>query len=73
VVARTGVNPAVLFLGLVLATMPLGAFAAGIPPSITQQPVSLTVTQGTTATFNVVANGDPPLRYQWYFFGTALS
>ena len=34
-------------------------------PSITQQPSSLTVTQGGTTIFSVVANGDPPLSYQW--------
>jgi T5SS/PEP-CTERM-associated repeat protein len=37
----------------------------GVPPMITQQPASLTVTQGATAVFSVVATGDPPLSYQW--------
>jgi T5SS/PEP-CTERM-associated repeat protein len=40
---------------------------AGTAPSLTQQPVSLTVTQGATASFSVVAGGDPPLGYQWRF------
>jgi hypothetical protein len=40
-----------------------------LPPSITQQPVSLTVKQGDPATFMVVATGDPPLSYQWRFSG----
>src|SRR6266849_113194 len=39
-----------------------------IPPSITQQPVSLTATQGDNVTFTVVvAIGDMPLSYQWRF------
>ena len=37
------------------------------PPAITQQPASLTVTQGATVTFSVTATGDAPLRYQWRF------
>ena len=42
-------------------------------PSITQQPASLVVTQGTTATFSVAATGAPPLTYQWRFGGNNLS
>jgi Leucine-rich repeat (LRR) protein len=41
-------------------------------PSIAGQPASRTNLAGTTATFNVTANGSPPLSYQWLFFGTAL-
>ena len=40
-----------------------------IAPTVTQQPMSLTVTQGATATFTVTASGDPPLIYQWRFNG----
>ena len=36
----------------------------GIPPLITQQPVSLTVTQGQAASFTVAASGQP-LSYLW--------
>jgi len=36
-----------------------------LPPTITKQPQSLTVTQGHTAVFNVQASGTPPLYYQW--------
>ena len=36
----------------------------GIPPKITQQPVSLTVNPGTSATFSVTATGTPN-TYQW--------
>ncbi|WP_400260580.1 leucine-rich repeat protein [Candidatus Methanomassiliicoccus intestinalis] len=38
---------------------------AGKSPSITQQPVSQTVTEGQTATFNVTADGEPTPTYQW--------
>ncbi|HXJ55386.1 MAG TPA: immunoglobulin domain-containing protein [Verrucomicrobiae bacterium] len=43
---------------------------AGMPPTISQQPVGRTVVQGAAADFSVIATGDPPLTYQW-FFGTA--
>ncbi len=36
-----------------------------VPPSITTQPQSVTVTAGQTATFTVVATGTAPLAYQW--------
>ena len=35
-------------------------------PTITQQPASLTVTAGQSATFSVTATGTAPLSYQWY-------
>ncbi|HEY3270082.1 MAG TPA: immunoglobulin domain-containing protein [Geothrix sp.] len=35
------------------------------PPTITTQPASVTVTAGATATFTVVAGGNPPFTYQW--------
>jgi hypothetical protein len=35
-------------------------------PTITQQPASLTVTQGQTATFTVQSSGQTPFGYQWY-------
>lgn len=41
-------------------------------PTITAQPVSLTVTAGDTATFTVTASGDA-LGYQWYLAGSAIS
>ena len=36
-------------------------------PSITQPPLSLSVPQGSNATFTVTAAGDSPLSYQWRF------
>src|SRR5256885_13606774 len=46
---------------------------AGTPPSITMQPSSLVVTQGSAASFSVSAGGDAPLAYQWRFGGGPLS
>jgi hypothetical protein len=40
------------------------------PVVITNQPASLTLPAGATATFSVGASGTPPLTYQWYFNGT---
>lgn len=36
-----------------------------IAPSITTQPVALTLNAGATATFTVVASGSAPFSYQW--------
>ncbi len=38
---------------------------AALPPSITTQPASETVTAGQSATFTVTASGTAPLSYQW--------
>lgn len=35
--------------------------------NIVAQPVSLTVTQGTVASFSVLASGVPTITYQWFF------
>jgi hypothetical protein len=42
------------------------------PPSITVQPVSVTILAGGTASFSVAAAGTAPLAYQWYENGTAI-
>jgi len=42
------------------------------PPLITQQPASLTITQGQTATFTVLAMGNN-LCYQWGFNGASVA
>src|SRR2546422_2254966 len=47
--------------------------AAVVPPSITTQPTSQTVTAGQSATFSVAASGTAPLSYQWRKNGTAIS
>jgi hypothetical protein len=54
-------------------TSAVATLTVRLPPSITQQPVSLTVTQGDNATFSVTATGDPQLNYQWRFGGNNLS
>ncbi|MCW5664484.1 MAG: immunoglobulin domain-containing protein [Piscinibacter sp.] len=36
-----------------------------LPPSITQQPASASVSEPDTATFSVTALGTPPFTYQW--------
>jgi hypothetical protein len=44
-----------------------------VPPSITTQPLSQTVTSGQTATFTVTATGTGTLAYQWKKNGTAIT
>ena len=44
-----------------------------MPPLIIVPPVSLTVTQGSTAQFTVVAIGTPPPTYQWTRNGVSLA
>lgn len=41
-------------------------------PSISQQPVSATVTEGQDTNFAVVASGTPPITYQWQRNGQAI-
>ncbi|NMC63417.1 MAG: hypothetical protein GYA55_09660, partial [SAR324 cluster bacterium] len=43
-----------------------------IAPTITQQPVSKTVTLGESVTFSVIATGSSPLSYQWRKNGVAI-
>jgi hypothetical protein len=43
-----------------------------VAPSIATQPASLSVTQGSNATFNVTATGSAPLSYQWKFNGVNI-
>lgn len=43
-----------------------------LSPSILSSPQSLTVTNGATASFAVVAAGSPPIAYQWKFNGADL-
>ena len=41
--------------------------AISTPPTITNQPASLTNLVGSNVTFSVTAGGTAPLSYQWYF------
>jgi uncharacterized repeat protein (TIGR01451 family) len=54
-------------------TSMVATLTVGTPPSVTNQPSSLTVVQGQNATFSVSANGDTPLSYQWRFNGISIS
>src|SRR5207237_842428 len=64
-----------LLLGLTLSGCG-GSDAApstqSVPPTITTQPASQTVSVGQTATFTVTAAGTAPLRYQWQKNGTVI-
>src|SRR5438477_819841 len=42
-------------------------------PLITRPPMSLTVTQGGSAEFSVIADGSSPLAYRWRFNGGEIS
>lgn len=42
-------------------------------PAITAQPQAVTVAEGATATFTVVAGGDAPLAYQWLRDGAPVA
>ena len=44
-----------------------------LAPTITNQPVSLTVTEGLPASFSVTASGTATLSYQWLKNGTVIS
>ena len=43
-----------------------------VPPSLIRQPVSIEQNAGSTAWLDVIAAGDPPLRFQWLKDGVAL-
>jgi hypothetical protein len=53
-------------------TSAVATLTVNVPVFIMAQPQSLTVTQGQTANFSVVAAGTPTLTYQWYFNGAPL-
>jgi pectate lyase len=44
-----------------------------VPPTITTQPASQTVTAGSSVAFSVVASGTAPLRFQWRFNGANIA
>jgi hypothetical protein len=54
-------------------TVSVTSQAAATAPVITNQPASLTVPQGSIATFNVAAGGTAPLSYQWFFNGAPVT
>jgi hypothetical protein len=48
-------------------TSVIATLTVNVPPSITEQPQSQTVNQGSNATFTITASGTAPLAYQWRF------
>jgi hypothetical protein len=54
-------------------TSVVATLTVNVPPGITTQPLSQTVTAGQNTSFSVVATGTAPLSYQWSLNGTALS
>jgi hypothetical protein len=50
-----------------VSTFALTIISGGTSPTITTQPESQTVLDGSIVTFSVVASGTPPLNYQWVF------
>ena len=77
---RVGVQPADAGPYSVLVTNAFGTATSSnaqltviVPPTITTQPQSQTVTQGLNATFTVAASGTAPFSFQWKFAGTNVS
>src|SRR5262249_32476579 len=54
-------------------TSAAASLTVNVPPSISAQPQSLTVTQGLNASFSVTAIGTQPLGYQWSFSGANIA
>jgi pectate lyase/pectin methylesterase-like acyl-CoA thioesterase len=63
-------NPATITMD---ANKSVTATFVQVPPAITTQPLSQTVTAGSSVTFNVAATGTPPLGYQWKKDGTDIA
>ncbi|MBK7997503.1 MAG: immunoglobulin domain-containing protein [Verrucomicrobia bacterium] len=49
-----------------------GKCAPRVSPAILADPIGMTVTEGATTTFTVIAGGTSPLRYQWFFNGSLI-
>ncbi len=65
-----GVTGYVLLSGMQIAQAS-GAPDA-LPPVIISQPLSQSVSIGSSVTFQVLASGTPPFTCQWSFYGMAL-
>ncbi len=48
-------------------------YAPATPPSIDQQPADQRATLNLSAVFSITASGSPPLSYQWFKNGAALT
>lgn len=51
----------------------VASLSVGMPPAVDQNPASLTVAQGLSASFDVAVTGNAPLQYQWRLNGTPLN
>jgi len=56
-----------------LTTTPAVLTVVTIPPTITTQPMSQTVTAGGNVNFSVTATGSEPMLYRWYRDGVEIS
>ena len=54
-------------------TSSAATLTVNIKPTITTQPKSQTVSEGSSVTFSVVATGTTPLSYQWYKGSSKIS
>ncbi|MCX6924826.1 MAG: immunoglobulin domain-containing protein, partial [Verrucomicrobia bacterium] len=54
-------------------TSAVATLTVWVPPTITGQPQSRTVLEGTEVSFVVAASGTMPLAYQWFFGATPLT
>jgi uncharacterized lipoprotein YddW (UPF0748 family) len=77
---RTNAQPAHAGNYMVVVTNSLGSVTSSVatltvivPPTITTQPLSQTVTQGVNVTFTVAATGTAPFGYQWRSNGVSVS
>ena len=59
-------------LSCLVSVVPTATSYASDAPVITQQPQNQVAGVGQTVTFNVVAEGTPPLMYQWRLNGMGL-
>ena len=55
------------------ATSSAATLTVNVPPTITTQPASQTVTAGANVILSVIASGTAPLAYQWQYNGVNVS
>jgi len=53
-------------------TSVIATLTVNVPPSITAQPQNQTVTVSNATAFTVIASGDAPFSYQWYFSNATI-
>src|SRR5262249_21799076 len=68
--AQEGTYGVVVSTSVGVASSATASLLVRQPPSILQQPTSLTATQGQSVQFSVIAGGDGPFTYQWFLNGT---